>query len=309
MINIDRSYRTTLCLQYPPNQLVYGAILLAAIQLSVHPVSAGSKVSMEQSWFEVLERERDIDESALKSISFQMLDLYDDQDNSLKCSIKDKNSVMKNISQIVGGETSDTSKPSPTGVATEGEVGEVSPTVALTPLKVLATATSYDNLYTSQDDGQTQQARSRSVTVTSFLKPPTPLPGSGGQQQGSQVFPRPRSNSLSGGVPPPESPAAPLDYSSDHSTFSEANRELTALGSGSTAHLGSLLQHIPPPTPAVDSTPFTSYPCTPNFDSCPPPAAMREQDYREMKTQFLGSNSTDDRDNSNSSAPKRARIE
>ena len=252
-----------------------------------------------------------------------MLDLYDDQDNSLRCAIKDKNTAMRNISQIVGGETSDTSKPSPTGVASEGEVGDMSPTTLATPLKGLPVVSSYDNLFVNQQEDavsgglQTQQQRSRSVTVTSFLKPPTPLPvpqataaSTAAAALSSSAFPRPRSNSQGGSEPA-------LDYSSDHSTFSEANRELHSSTPGSgPAHLVNPQNNIPPPTPAVDSTPFTSYPCTPNFDSCPPPTASRELEYRFYETKTvpptstvlgtsLASSSTED----NFSAPKRARVE
>jgi len=270
---ITDSYRTSLCLQYQPTQIFYGAILMAAIQLSLQPVSTSNKVTVEQSWFDLLERERDIDESAMKNICKEMMDLYDDEDNSLKCSIKDKATAMKNINQIVGQESLHAPpKPSPTGVA-ESE-GGLSQEASLVNKVVggVVTATSYDNLYQ-----QEEERKQKNVTVTSFVKPTTPH--------------HPRTNSL--GLPPLEAPAPqPLDYNSDHSTFSEANREMSATPN----HMS-----VPPETP-VDSTPFSSYPCTPNFDSCPPPYAMREQDYR-VKSQMFNSNVEDN------SAPKRARIE
>jgi len=279
---ITDSYRTTLCLQYPPNQILYGGIMMAAIQLSLQPVSSGNKVTLEQSWFDILERERDIDEASMKNICFQLMDLYDEEDNSLKCAIKDKNNSLRNIGQIVGGETSDTSKPSPTGIATDGEVGEAQPSISMSvtkPTDGISTVNAYDNLYLQQQE-EVEKTR-KNVTVTSFLKPPTPM--------------HPRSGSL-GGLPPPESPApGALDYSSDHSTFSEANRELSRTPS----HQSQM-----PETPAIESCPPT-----PNFDSCPPPGALREQDYRylEVKTaQFMSSNSSNDND---SSVPKRARLE
>lgn len=205
------------------------------------------------------------------------MDLYDEEDTSLKCAIKDKSNTIRNISQIVGGEASNTSKPSPTGIATDGEVGEPQIPVTLNVTKPtgISTVTSYDNLYLQQQD-EVEKTR-KNVTITSFLKPPTPM--------------HPRSGSL-GGLPPPESPApGTIDYTSDHSTFSEANRELTRTPSH---------QYQMPETPAVESCPPT-----PNFDSCPPPGALREQDYRYLEAKTATITSYD----SDSSAPKRARLE
>jgi hypothetical protein len=294
---ITDSYRTSLCLQYPPTQLLYGAIMMSAIQLSLQPVSSSNKATIEQSWFDILERERDIDEASMKNICFQLMDLYDDEDNSLKCAIKDKTTSLRNITQIVGGETKDTSKPSPTGIS-DGEVAISSSSTSTTVTKTVSALYLQQQQSLLQDE---EKARNKTVTVTSFLKPHTPL--------------HPRSGSLGSAPLPTETTAAPLDYSSDHSTFSEANRELSRTPAHHTQQ-----PDAPPQTPTIDqqSTPFTSYPCTPNFDSCPPPAAMREQDYRylEVKTQFLTGNNTNNSNNlssssndDNNSAPKRARIE
>jgi len=312
---ITDSYRTTLCLQFLPNQMLYGAILMAAIQLSLQPTSTNTKITLEQSWFDVLERERDIDEASMKNICFQLMDLYDGEDTSLRCAIKDRNAALRNIQQIVGGETSDTSKPSPTGVVTsDGEVPSSSSSTTADKITKpnhnnvnnsnnigLNTISSYDNLYNSQLQQQElegKQQRSKSITVTSFLKPQHPRSGSLGNAPHSTE----------------QSPTAQqsVDYSSDHSTFSEANRELSHTPGHSYSQL--------PATPVIESTPYTSYPCTPNFDSCPPPAAMREQNYQytvDSKVNNIGSSSNSTSNNiastsndfNEDSAPKRARFE
>jgi hypothetical protein len=49
------SYRTTLCLQYHPQQVALGAIFLATLHLALSPVSASKRQTVERSWFELLQ--------------------------------------------------------------------------------------------------------------------------------------------------------------------------------------------------------------------------------------------------------------
>jgi hypothetical protein len=56
------SYRTTLCLQYPPEQIGIGAIFTAAMYMGLQPLTIRNR---ESTWYELLET--DIDENSLKS--------------------------------------------------------------------------------------------------------------------------------------------------------------------------------------------------------------------------------------------------
>lgn len=57
------SYRTTLCLQFSPNQIAVGAIFMAALCMSLQPCNSRSTTT-EYTWFELLEV--DIEEDSLK---------------------------------------------------------------------------------------------------------------------------------------------------------------------------------------------------------------------------------------------------
>jgi len=62
------SMRSTLCLQYEPKHIAMATVFLAAIQMSIKPISP--RKEPEKSWFELLES--DIPEMVLKSICTQV---------------------------------------------------------------------------------------------------------------------------------------------------------------------------------------------------------------------------------------------
>jgi hypothetical protein len=68
---INDSYRTTLCLQYPPEQIGIGAIFTAAMYMGLQPLTIRNR---ESTWYELLET--DIDENSLKNICEQLMDAY-----------------------------------------------------------------------------------------------------------------------------------------------------------------------------------------------------------------------------------------
>lgn len=76
---VNDSYRTTLCLQYPPHQIGLGALFLATLQLGMKPVNPNPRSTVEHTWFELLEP--DIDDDVLKGICNQIIDVIVD-DNS-----------------------------------------------------------------------------------------------------------------------------------------------------------------------------------------------------------------------------------
>ena len=49
------SYRTTLCLHYPPHQIAVGCLFLATLQLGMKPVNPNPRSTIEHTWFELLE--------------------------------------------------------------------------------------------------------------------------------------------------------------------------------------------------------------------------------------------------------------
>lgn len=53
---INDSYRTTLCLQYSPQNIAMAAFYIASIQLNIKPLQVGNR---EKTWLELLEPEID----------------------------------------------------------------------------------------------------------------------------------------------------------------------------------------------------------------------------------------------------------
>jgi lysylphosphatidylglycerol synthetase-like protein (DUF2156 family) len=49
------SYRTSLCLQYPPHQIAMSVIFLATLHLSLIPQAASKRQTIERTWFELLQ--------------------------------------------------------------------------------------------------------------------------------------------------------------------------------------------------------------------------------------------------------------
>jgi hypothetical protein len=62
---VNDSFRTSLCLQFNPNQIALGAVFLATLYMNLAPVNTYIRNTAEKTWFELLEP--DIDEEALKS--------------------------------------------------------------------------------------------------------------------------------------------------------------------------------------------------------------------------------------------------
>jgi cyclin T len=71
---VNDSFRTSLCLQFNPNQIALGAVFLATLYMNLAPVNTYIRNTAEKTWFELLEP--DIDEEALKSICSQLMDVY-----------------------------------------------------------------------------------------------------------------------------------------------------------------------------------------------------------------------------------------
>jgi hypothetical protein len=69
---VNDSYRSTLCLQYTPQQIAIGMIYLTFVVLSVKPVSRSPYV--ELSWISLFEKE--IDHITLRSKSRRILFLF-----------------------------------------------------------------------------------------------------------------------------------------------------------------------------------------------------------------------------------------
>jgi hypothetical protein len=67
---VNDSYRSTLCLQFPPNQIAVGITYLTLIVLSVKPTSR-SITSPELTWISILGKE--IDHITLRSEWLQLL--------------------------------------------------------------------------------------------------------------------------------------------------------------------------------------------------------------------------------------------
>jgi hypothetical protein len=89
---INDSYRTTLCVQYPPAAIGVGAIFLAALFMSLQPINI-KHLSLESTWYELLES--DIDEDTLKSICEQMLEAYADASSASSSRVIDPKKIMQ----------------------------------------------------------------------------------------------------------------------------------------------------------------------------------------------------------------------
>jgi hypothetical protein len=76
LVAVRNSYRTTLCLQYPPHQIGLGALFLASLQLGMKPVNPNPRSAVEYTWYELLEP--DLEDDALKSICNQIMDVLVD---------------------------------------------------------------------------------------------------------------------------------------------------------------------------------------------------------------------------------------
>jgi hypothetical protein len=117
---VNDSYRSTLCLQYTPNQIAIGMIYLTFVVLTIKPAT---RSPTEITWIGLLEKE--IDHITLRSkffcffpnfnihflmsfssfldICFEILDMYElITDKSLK--IKDKNFTKDQIKNELGGD-------------------------------------------------------------------------------------------------------------------------------------------------------------------------------------------------------------
>lgn len=88
---INDTYRTTLCLQYAPQQIAMAAFYIASIQLSIKPVQLGNKGGFEKSWLDLLEQ--DIDENLLHEISLEILEFYDQKTHI----ISDRDRILSGI--------------------------------------------------------------------------------------------------------------------------------------------------------------------------------------------------------------------
>ena len=182
----------------------------------------------------------------------QLLELYDDKDMALCCDIPDRAAAAKSIAQLAGSQPVETQssglKPSPVVVsAVESEIVCVSSSTTKSPS--LAPISSYDNLFAASGDA----AKVKTVTVTVMAGSSSAVKAPLDSVLG------PRSRSLSNDpitstpqhLPPPaDTPAA--DYSSDYSTFSEANQHRSAAM--------DTPSNLPPPM----ETPPPSWPCTPS---------------------------------------------
>jgi len=95
---VNDSYRSTLCLQYTPNQIAIGMIYLTFVVLTIKPAT---RSPTEISWISLLEKE--IDHITLRNICFEILDMYElITDKSLR--IKDKNFMKDQIKSELGGD-------------------------------------------------------------------------------------------------------------------------------------------------------------------------------------------------------------
>jgi hypothetical protein len=56
---INDSYRTTLCLQYLPNQIAMAAFYIASIQLSIKPMHSSNRSGFDKTWLDLLEPDID----------------------------------------------------------------------------------------------------------------------------------------------------------------------------------------------------------------------------------------------------------
>ncbi len=61
---VNDSYRSTLCLQYQPEEIAMAAFYIASIQLSLRPINPTNRQPMDKSWVDLLEQ--DIQEYLLR---------------------------------------------------------------------------------------------------------------------------------------------------------------------------------------------------------------------------------------------------
>ena len=52
---VNDSYRSTLCLQYQPEDIAMAAFYIASLQLSLRPVSPSTKLPLDKSWVDILD--------------------------------------------------------------------------------------------------------------------------------------------------------------------------------------------------------------------------------------------------------------
>jgi hypothetical protein len=325
------SYRSTICLQFSPDQIAYGCILLSTIQMGLHPTVTNSRnnsvSTAEQSWFDLMEK--DVDEAAIKSICFQILDLYDESDNALRCELPDKQLAIRHIGGIVGSGLSPDLLTTPPSITASEEL-MVSSVHAVSSAKgssSLPMSSSYDNLYSQQAHQLEEESRKRKlVTVTMVKTTSAAVSSSSADVQSASYFSvsattneskldayssyptpaadldssleiSPMSSSTPSVMPPP-----PDTPGSDYSTFSQADKHSRATAVGADTPC-----YMPPPSDTPSATP--------NFDSCPQP---RRSGSLDESFESLSSHGSDGQPlysrnplptDESMGAPKRARID
>jgi hypothetical protein len=297
--------------------------------MGLHPTVTNSRNSSvstaEQSWFDLMEK--DVDEAAIKSICFQILDLYDQSDNALRCQLPDKQLAIRHIGGIVGSGLSSDLLTTPPSVTAAEDLVVISTDAMSSTKGFLSVSSSYDNLYSQQAHQIEEESRKRKhVTVTmvkttnggvssssadvqsvsyftastttnetkldAYSSYPTPV-----AELDSSLEISPMSSSTPSVMPPP-----PDTPGSDYSTFSQADKHSRATTAGADTPC-----YMPPPSDTPSATP--------NFDSCPQPrrSGSLDESFESLSShgsdgQSLYSRNLVSTDES-MGAPKRARVD
>lgn len=175
---VNDSYRSTLCLQYQPQQIAIAMLYLTMVVLAIKPVTR-SNVYSDISWINLVEKE--IDQITLRNICFEILDLYElTADKALK--IKDKNFIKDQI-------RSDLSQVDEQQLASSSQLSDAMTSTALSPTH-FSDQEAEDQKYEEETD-EFHIRRQTKVTVTHVR-----------QNSESSMM-----NYPLGQVPPSESPA------------------------------------------------------------------------------------------------------